>query len=296
VDAETSIATVEATSPPVPAGIEDAERVVFLALACELARDRSVLVIDDGTSALSAVASRIGSTNLAALSEAESGAWEFAVTDVRDPAADLSQIARAVDPESGFAVARFPNDFEFAATRDSFVTGFGRAVTLYQQEWVTSSLFGEQMARHDQPARAVQSSVRKLAASEPGDERFHVVVAAHGPMPKLPPQLAVASGAEQREQLHSQSIQIQTLSDRLELASEDLALRSNDLSRERETTAALEAELATALEELATAKSELEWYAENRLPVRAQVEEREWALEVLSVWRRAVKRIESLRK
>lgn len=279
-----------------PGGIEDAERVVFLALACELARDRSVLVAETGDSALAAVATRVDSSAIDQLSEAESGAVELAVTDVLSPESDLSEFARIVDPETGFAVARFPNSIEFVDARNSFVRGFSKAVTLHQQEWTTSSLFSEAMAQHDHPARAVQSSVRKLAAAQPGEERFHIVVAAHGPLPKLAPQLAVASGSAARERIESQSqlidqqrVQITALTDRLALAQEDLArAEEQQIPDHSEALAAAEARIAEL-------EAELSWYPENRLPVKAQVEQREWAQSVLAVWRRAVRRVEQLR-
>lgn len=301
-----AVALDERPESTTPGGIEDAERVVYIALACELARGRSALVVDDGVGALREAATRVTSRPLNELEVVADGDFDFAVIDVTTPSADLSDFSRVVNPRTGFAVARFPNDINFVEARASFVRGFGNAATLFQQEWTTSSLFSEAMALHDHPARAVQSSVRKLAAAQPGEERFHIVVAAHGPMPKLAPQLAVASGSAQREliisqeeriasqsaQLEAQRQQITALSDRLELAQEDLAARESEPAPATD----LSEELAAAEARIAELEAELSWYPANRLPVKAQVEEREWASSLLSVWRRAVRRIEQLAK
>lgn len=257
---------------PAPPAIADeavaaAERIAFLALASELARGRSVLVVDDGASALAGIAAHLDSTEISALDTPADGAYDLVVADLI--AADdgavfgVPQLSRVVNAEAGVALLRVPNRPEFAPLVTSFKLAFERTLTLRQHNWVSSALLDDAMFVNDDPSRAVAASVRKMAAAQPGDELYNVVIGAHGAFPDFRPQLAMTRSVVLREMIAELQI-----------------------TRERAEAELVEAKLenteqAARIREL---EEELAWYDEHNLAVRAAVESKPWASNLLSLW------------
>jgi hypothetical protein len=257
---------------PAPPAIADeavaaAERIAFLALASELARGRNVLVVDDGASALAGIAAHLDSTAIGELSTAEAGSYELVVADLiaaeEGTIAGVPQLAGLVNAEAGIALLRVPNRPEFAPLLESFTASFARSLTLRQHNWVASALLDDAMFANDDPSRAVAASVRKMAAAQPGDELYQVVIGAHGAFPDFRPQLAMTRSVVMREMI----AEIQLTRERAEAQlAEAKALNAEQDARIRQ----LEEELA--------------WYDENKLAIRGTVEQKPWAMTLLSIY------------
>jgi hypothetical protein len=274
-------ATVEATpvtdtppaeSAPEPPAIADeavaaAERIAFLALASELARERNVLVVDDGASALAGIAAHLDSAALSTLGAQPDGAYDLIVADLlaADEAASFGvpQLARIVQAESGTALIRLPNRPEFAPLLEAFKASFARTLTMRQHNWVASALLDDAMFQNDEAGRAVAATVRKLAAAQPGEELYTIVIGAHGAFPQFRPQLAMTRSVVLREL-------IAELQETKELQAAELA----DLKAENESQAARLREL----------ELELAWYDEHDLALKEKVEKRPWAMTLVSIW------------
>ncbi|MBJ7353304.1 MAG: hypothetical protein JHC98_00630 [Thermoleophilaceae bacterium] len=259
-------------APPAPPAIADeavaaAERIAFLALASELARGRNVLVIDDGASALAGIAAHLDSTEIGALDTPADGAYDLVVADliVADDGAafGVPQLARIVGAEAGVALLRVPNRPEFAPLLDAFTATFARTLTLRQHNWVASALLDDAMFANDDPSRAVAASVRKMAAAQPGDELYQVVIGAHGAFPDFRPQLAMTRSVVLREMI----AELQITRERAEAELVDAKAENVDQ--------------AARIREL---EEELAWYDEHNLAVRATVEAKPWAMNLLSLW------------
>jgi hypothetical protein len=244
-----------------------AERIAFLALASELARGRNVLVVDDGASALAGIAAHLDSTQIGALGAAEDGAYDLIVADLiaadADAAAGIPELSRIVGNEAGVALLRVPNRPEFEPLLVSFRTTFARTLTLRQHNWVASALLDDAMFANDDPSRAVAASVRKMAAAQPGDELYNVVIGAHGAFPDFRPQLAMTRSVVLREMI----AELQTTRERAEAELADAKTEN--------------AEQAARVRQL---EEELAWYDEHNLAVRATVEAKPWAMSLLSTW------------
>lgn len=264
--AETSAIAAEtadhADQPPAAA-----ERIAFLALASELARERNVLVVDDGASALTGVAAHLDSTDLTGLADATGGAYDLVVADITSydetAAAGIAELTRIVTADSGTALVRLPQRQEFAPLLARLKDDFARSLTLRQHNWVSSALFDDAMFVNDDPSRAVAASVRKLAGAEPQEALYDVVVATHGDFPSFRPQLALTRAPELRRALL-------------------------DLERAQEQAAGVrleyEARLAEREARVIELEKELAWYDENQLAVRATVEESAFASALLGYW------------
>jgi hypothetical protein len=244
-----------------------AERIAFLALASELARGRNVLVVDDGASALAGIAAHLDSTEIGALDAAADGAYDLIVSDLlaADAAstAGITQLARIVNAEAGIALVRVPNRPEFAPLLESFKATFARSLTMRQHNWVASALLDDAMFANEDPSRAVAASVRKMAAAEPGEELYTIVIGAHGAFPEFRPQLAM-----------TRSVVLRELIDELHAARELAVEETLEVKAENELQAARIREL----------EEELAWYDENKLAFRAAVESKPWAATLLSIW------------
>lgn len=260
-----------ATPPAEPAiadeAVAAAERIAFLALASELARGRNVLVVDDGASALAGIAAHLDSTEISALDTPADGAYDLAVADllVADDGAafGVPQLSRIVGAEAGVALIRVPNRPEFEPLLESFKSTFARTLTLRQHNWVASALLDDAMFANDDPSRAVAASVRKMAAAQPGDELYNVVIGAHGAFPDFRPQLAMTRSVVLREMI----AELQVTRERAEAELVDVKAES-----------ASQAARVRQLEE------ELAWYDEHNLAVRRTVEAKPWAMSMLSTW------------
>lgn len=272
------VASVNGSSSPSPEppaiadeAVAAAERIAFLALASELARGRNVLVVDDGASALAGIAAHLDSTEIGALGDAADGAYDLIVSDllVADPAstAGITQLARIVSAEAGIALVRVPNRPEFAPLLESFKASFARSLTMRQHNWVASALLDDAMFANEDPSRAVAASVRKMAAAEPGEELYTVVIGAHGAFPDFRPQLAMTRSVVLREMI-----------DELSAANERAVAETAEVRAENDVQAARIREL----------EEELAWYDEHNLAVRSAVESKPWAMTLLSLWSTAV--------
>lgn len=259
-------------SSPAPPAIADeavaaAERIAFLALASELARGRNVLVVDDGASALAGIAAHLDSTAIGELSSAEAGSYELVVADLI--AADegtitgVPQLAGLVNAEAGIALLRVPNRPEFAPLLEAFTATFARSLTLRQHNWVASALLDDAMFANDDPSRAVAASVRKMAAAQPGDELYNVVIGAHGAFPDFRPQLAMTRSVVMREMIAELQV-----------------------TRERAEAQLAEAKLINTEQDarIRQLEEELAWYDENNLAIRQTVEQKPWAMSLLSIY------------
>ncbi|MBJ7459646.1 MAG: hypothetical protein JHD02_10695 [Thermoleophilaceae bacterium] len=258
-------------APAAPAiadeAVAAAERIAFLALASELARGRNVLVIDDGASALAGIAAHLDSTEIDAVAQAPGGPYDLVVADLitadAGNTAGVPQLAGIVNPEAGIALLRVPNRPEFAPLIASFKLTFARTLTLRQHNWVASALLDDAMFANDDPSRAVAASVRKMAAAQPGDELYEVVIGAHGAFPDFRPQLAM-----------TRSVVLRQMIDELAAANERTVAELADLSAQNAANAARVREL----------EEELAWYDEHNLALRSTVEQKPWAMTLLSVW------------
>lgn len=257
---------------PTPPAIADeavaaAERIAFLALASELARGRNVLVVDDGASALAGIAAHLDSTAIGELSTAEAGSYELVVADLiaadEGTIAGVPQLAGLVNAEAGIALLRVPNRPEFAPLLEAFTASFARSLTLRQHNWVASALLDDAMFANDDPSRAVAASVRKMAAAQPGDELYNVVIGAHGAFPDFRPQLAMTRSVVMREMI----AELQLTRERAESQLADAK--------------ALNAEQDARIRKL---EEELAWYDENNLAIRQTVEQKPWAMSLLSIY------------
>jgi hypothetical protein len=123
------------------------------------------------------------------------------------------------------------------------------------------------MFANDDPSRAVAASVRKMAAAQPGEELYSVVIGAHGAFPDFRPQLAMTRSVVLREM-------IEELHATRELAIAELA----DVKTQN-------AEQAARVREL---EEELAWYDEHKLALRGTVESKPWAMTLLSLWSTAI--------
>ncbi|MBI2691013.1 MAG: hypothetical protein HYX29_03595 [Solirubrobacterales bacterium] len=267
-------AILNGSSAPTPAApaiadeaVAAAERIAFLALASELARGRNVLVVDDGASALAGIAAHLDSTAIGELPGADSGAYELVVADLiaadEFTIAGVPQLAGLVNAEAGIALLRVPNRPEFAPLLESFTASFARSLTLRQHNWVASALLDDAMFANDDPSRAVAASVRKMAAAQPGDELYNVVIGAHGAFPDFRPQLAMTRSVVMREMI-------------AEL----------QLTRERAESQLADAQAVNAEQDvrIRQLEEELAWYDENKLAIRATVEQKPWAMTLLSIY------------
>ncbi|MGH2959822.1 MAG: hypothetical protein ACRDKE_09470 [Solirubrobacterales bacterium] len=257
---------------PAPPAIADeavaaAERIAFLALASELARARKVLVVDDGASALAGIAAHLDSTAIGELANAEAGSYELVVADLiaadEGTIAGVPQLAGLVNAEAGIALLRVPNRPEFAPLLESFKASFARSLTLRQHNWVASALLDDAMFANDDPSRAVAASVRKMAAAQPGDELYNVVIGAHGAFPDFRPQLAMTRSVVMREMIAELQI-----------------------TRERAESQLAEAKTVNAEQDdrIRQLEEELAWYDEHNLAVRGTVEKKPWAMTLLSLY------------
>lgn len=258
-----------APEPPAVAdeAVAQAERIAFLALASELARGRKVLVVDDGASALTGIAAHLDSTELSGLDGPEAGVYDLVVADLiladDNAAFGVSQLARVVSQSDGIALIRVPNRPEFAPLLDAFKSSFARALTMRQHNWVASALLDDAMFANDDPSRAVAASVRKMAAAQPGEELYNVVIGAQNAFPDFRPQLAMTRSVVLREMI----AELQAEREQHVADLEDLTLREAD-----------QAARIRALEE------ELAWYDENKLAIRSAVESKGWARTALGLW------------
>jgi hypothetical protein len=261
--------SAHAPEPPAIAdeAVAQAERIAFLALASELARGRKVLVVDDGASALTGIAAHLDSTELSGLDGPEAGIYDLVVADLiladDNAAFGVSQLARVVGQSEGVALIRVPNRPEFAPLLETFNESFARTLTMRQHNWVASALLDDAMFANDDPSRAVAASVRKMAAAEPGEELYNVVIGAQGAFPDFRPQLAMTRSVVLRELV----AELQAERERAVADLADLTARNGE-----------QAARIRALEE------ELAWYDENKLAIRGTVESKGWARTLLGLW------------
>ncbi|MGH2906712.1 MAG: hypothetical protein ACRDKI_08065 [Solirubrobacterales bacterium] len=248
-----------------------AERIAFLSLASDLARDRNVLVVDDGASALAGIAAHLDSLPAAELADAESGAYELVVADLM--AADAAsvngaaQLARITESENGLALMRVPNTDDFKPLIATIASSFANHRTIRQHNWVASALFDDAAFAWDNPSQAAVASLRKLAGAQPGEELYTLVLAGHGELPATVPHLAVTRSAVLK----------------------DLVA---DLQAERDRAAAeiaeLKAEREAQADRIRELDSQLAWFDENELNLREAIEKRGWATALLNFWARSV--------
>lgn len=230
-----------------------AERVAFLALASELARDRRVLIVDNGASALSGIAAHLDSIELTALDSATAEDYSLIVADLSATDAPsieaVREFSRIATADEGIALLRLPNRPEFVALRDEFESGFAKTLTMRQLNWTASALLDDAMFENEDPARAVAACVRKVSAAQPGEERHIVLVGSHGDFPALRPQIAMTHALDLED-----SLELAADRARLEsaLADADLhrALQATEIAELKEELARSDAELATSQEQV----------------------------------------------
>jgi hypothetical protein len=265
----------EAASAPSPDADDEAviraERIAFLSLASDLARERNVLVIDDGASALAGIAAHLDSTPIGELGGAADGAYDLVVADVLN--ADqgsfdgAAQLARIVAPETGFILMRVPNTPAFAPLVATVSGAFANVRTLRQHNWVASALFDDAAFAWDNPSQAAVASLRKLAGAAPGEELYTLVLAGHGDLPATVPHLAVTRSAAMRdliEELH------------------------NERERAAAELASLQAENDAQADRIRELDAQVAWFDEHELNLRDSIESRPWALKLLGFWTRSV--------
>lgn len=248
-----------------------AERIAFLSLASDLARERNVLVVDDGASALAGIAAHLDSTPIGELAGAADGAYDLVVADVQIADADslsgAAQLARIAAPETGFVLMRVPNTPEFASLVTTVTAAFANVRTIRQHNWVASALFDDAAFAWDNPSQAAVASLRKLAGAAPGEELYTLVLAGHGELPATVPHLALTRSAVMRDLIE-------------------------ELHVERERAAAELAELKAVNDAQADRIRELDdqvaWFDEHELNVREAIESRPWAMSLLSIWERSI--------
>lgn len=244
-----------------------AERIGFLALASELARERSVLVVDDGASALSGVATRLDSVRLEDIATVESGCCEVVVLDIdsadQATAERIAELSRVVVADEGVALVRMPNRPEFEPLLATLQGGFSRSLPLRQHNWVSSAIFDDKMFANDDPARAVAATVRKLAPAAPENALYNVVVATHGAFPTFRSQLAL------------------TRSPQLTATLAELERTRRQIREERDEAAARISEQDARIREL---EDEFAWYDEHHLMLRKRVEDGGLVSLLLAIW------------
>jgi hypothetical protein len=262
--------------PPSPDALVDeamlrAERIAFLSLASDLARERNVLVIDDGASALAGIAAHLDSLPIGQLGDAADGAYDLVVADVHQADADslnaAAQLARIATPAGGFVLLRAPNTAEFAPLVAAVAATFANVRTLRQHNWVASALFDDAAFAWDNPSQAAVASLRKLAGAAPGEELYTLVLAGHGELPATVPHLAVTRSAVMRdlvEELHVER----------ERAAAELAQLQAENDAQADRIRELDAQVA--------------WFDEHELNLRATIEKRPWAISLLNFWARSV--------
>lgn len=260
-----------ATDPLADEAVVRAERIAFLSLASDLARERNVLVIDDGASALAGIAAHLDSTGIGQLGGAAGGAYDLVVADIlaADAAAHdgAAQLARIAAPESGFVLMRVPNTPEFAPLVASVTSQFASVRMLRQHNWVASALFDDAAFAWDNPSQAAVASMRKLAGAAPGQELYTLVLAGHGDLPATVPHLAITRSAAMRdliEELHTQR----------ERAAAELATLQAESHAQADRIRELDAQVA--------------WFDEHELNLRDAIESRPWAMTLLRYWERFV--------
>jgi hypothetical protein len=257
--------------------LQRAERMAFFALASELTRGRQVLVVENGDGVLAHVAEHFDSRAVGELAAVADGGYTAVVADISaaddDIAASAPHFARIVEASSGVALIRVPNRPELAGIRDAIAAGFANTRALRQHNWVASALFDDAQFAADDPGNAIPASLRKLAAAEPGEELYTLLLCGHGELPATPPQLALTRSAALRQLV-------------------------DQLHRERETAKlALEEQRAiNATQERRLAELELEmaWLDEHELTLRESAERHPWLMRLLvaraggvTLWRRA---------
>jgi hypothetical protein len=261
----------EDSSALVDEAVLRAERIAFLSLASDLARERNVLVVDDGASALAGIAAHLDSLPIGELGSAPDGAYDLVVADVLSAdAASLngaSQLARIAAAGTGFTLLRVPNTPEFAPLVASVTGSFANIRTLRQHNWIASALFDDAAFAWDNPSQAAAASLRKLAGAAPGEELYTLVLAGHGELPATVPHLAVTRSAVLRdliEELH------------------------NERDRAAAHVAELKAENDAQADRIRELDEQLAWFDEHELNVRDAFEKRPWAMSLLGIWERTI--------
>lgn len=260
-------------SPPAPApeiadaAVQRAEQIAFLALASELARERRVLVVDGGESALAGIAAHLDSANFSELPAKAGEDYELVVVDLigSEPALEgtAALLADVIAGENGIALVRVPNRPELAHVTEQLAAVFAKQLNLRQHNWVSSALFDDALFSTDDPSRAAPAAVRKLAGAASEEALYNVVIATNGALPKLRPQLAL------------------TRSPQLTAVLEDLEQARRRAEHDRASYEQRIAELDARVLELG---AELAWYEEHQLAIRETVENRPLAAAVLSWW------------
>lgn len=260
-------AAMVATPTVADVAVARAEQIAFLAMASELARERDVLVVDDGASALSGIAAHLDSTALAGLAEIQRNDYDLVVADLdgapEELSAAVSHLASVVNTQAGIALVRIPNRPQMAGLGDRIIQGFARSVTLRQHNWVSSGLFDDAMFENGDPSRAAVAAVRKLAAAGLGEQLYDVLVLSHGELPRLRAQLALTRSPELTQALAE-------LQQERMRAEHERAEFTQHLAEREARVIELEAELA--------------WYDENKLAIRPWVESNSLASMLLSFW------------
>jgi hypothetical protein len=247
--------------------IAAAERVVFLALASELARERKVLVVDDGASALSGIAAHLENTTLGELPGIATGSYDLVVADFtqvdEEALAAVEHLARVVDAATGIALLRAPNRPEFAVLTAALPQGFSRSLPLRQHNWVTSALFDDAMFENDDPSRAVLAVARKMAAAHEGEQLYNTFVATRGEFPTFRPQAVLTRAPDLARTL-------------AELAGERAAAEQQRADYERR--------LGAAENHIRELEDDLAWYDENGLAIRERAESSALLSRLLKLW------------
>lgn len=264
---EQPLTEAPATSGPV----ETAERIAFLSLAAELAKGLNVLVVDGGGGSLAGIAEHLDSVELEALPEKAGADYEMLVADLPADggvaAQTVAAIAATLDPRRGFALVRVPNTAANAAVREHLSSAFTNSTGLRQANWIASAVLTDDLFALGDPAHAAAGTLRKGAEAKPGQELYTIVLAAHGELPKLRPQLALTRSPELRE-----------LTDELERT----RLAAATAADQAQARAAQQDEIIRELQE------EIAWLDEHELNLRVKIEKRPWALTLVGVWARFV--------
>ena len=135
------------------------------------------------------------------------------IEHVAEPEAVLDELTRVLAPD-GLLVISTPNKHEYLVenefhtrelTHEEFLEllrpRFPSVRVLYQQNWLTSTILGEEGMREESGERALDLEFRKVAGVEPGRELYTVAVCGAGADLAAIDEVAVAAGVYEAHEL-----------------------------------------------------------------------------------------------
>jgi SAM-dependent methyltransferase len=137
------------------------------------------------------------------------------IEHVPEPERALEEFRRVLQPD-GLLLVSTPNAQEYLEdnpfhlrefSSEEFLAllreRFAHVRPLYQQNFLSSALLDEDDLRLEDPERALELEVRKVAGAPPGRELYTLALCGDGPLPPLDTRLAVLSGVYEAHRLAS---------------------------------------------------------------------------------------------